>query len=115
MGMAEILLERAKENHAIEEGTIIVIDPMTGSILALANYPSFDPNAYSKVQDLSLFQNSAVQKIFEPGSVFKPLTMASGIDAGKITPSTTYEDRGMVRIGGYKILNYDERVWGTRC
>ena len=112
--MAEILLERAKENHDIEEGTIIVIDPMTGSILALANYPSFDPNAYSKVQDFSLFQNSAVQKIFEPGSVFKPLTMASGIDAGKITPSTTYEDRGVVRIGGYKVLNYDERVWGTR-
>ena len=112
--MAEILLERAKKNHDIEEGTIIVIDPMTGSILALANYPSFDPNAYSKVQDFSLFQNSAVQKIFEPGSVFKPLTMASGIDAGKITPSTTYEDRGVVRIGGYKVLNYDERVWGTR-
>ena len=112
--MAEILLERAKENHDIEECTIIVIDPMTGSILALANYPSFDPNAYSKVQDFSLFQNSAVQKIFEPGSVFKPLTMASGIDAGKITPSTTYEDRGVVRIGGYKVLNYDERVWGTR-
>lgn len=80
----------------------------------MANYPSFDPNAYSKVENLALFQNSAVQKIFEPGSVFKPLTMASGIDAGKITPSTTYEDQGIVRIGGYKVLNYDERVWGTR-
>jgi len=112
--MAEILLKKAKENHNIEEGTIIVIDPMTGKILALANYPSFDPNLYSKVQDLSLFQNPAVEKIFEPGSVFKPITMASGIDAGKITPSTTYKDQGVVRIGGYKVLNYDERVWGTR-
>ena len=112
--MAESLLQKTMEQHNIEEGTIIVIDPMTGAILTLANYPNFDPNKFSLVQDLSIFQNPAVQSIFEPGSVFKPLTMASGIDAGKITPSTTYEDKGVVRIGGYKILNYDERVWGER-
>lgn len=112
--MAETLLEKAKANHNIEEGTIIVVDPMTGKILALANYPTFDPNSYSKVTDLSIFQNPAVQKLFEPGSVFKPLTMASGIDAGKITPTSTYEDKGVVRIGGYKILNYEERIWEER-
>jgi cell division protein FtsI/penicillin-binding protein 2 len=112
--MAEILLRKAKESLDIDEGTIVVIDPMTGSILALANYPSFDPNLYSKIQDLGLFQNAAVEKIFEPGSVFKPLTMASGIDSGKITPSTTYTDQGVVHIGGYKVLNYDKRVWGER-
>ena len=112
--MAESLLVKAKELHDIEEGIIIVIDPMTGAILTLASYPNFNPNTYFDVTDLSIFQNPAVQKLFEPGSVFKPLTMASGIDAGKITPSTTYEDKGVVRIGGYKILNYDERVWGER-
>lgn len=112
--MAETLLEKAKENHNIEEGTIVVVDPMDGAILALANYPNFNPNTYSEVQDLSIFQNPAVQKLFEPGSVFKPLTMASGIDAGKITPSSTYEDKGVIRIGGYKVLNYDERIWGER-
>ena len=112
--MAESLLQKAKERHNIKAGTIIVIDPMTGAVLTLANYPTFNPNTYSKVQDLSLFQNPAVQSIFEPGSVFKPLTMAFGIDAGKITPSTTYQDPGVVRIGGYKILNYDERTWGER-
>ena len=112
--MAESLLKKAREQHDIEEGTIIVIDPTTGEILTLANYPNFDPNTYSQVSDLSIFQNSAVQKLFEPGSVFKPLTMASGIDAGKITPTTTYEDKGIIRIGGYKVLNYDERIWGER-
>ncbi|MCH7828453.1 penicillin-binding protein 2 [Patescibacteria group bacterium] len=112
--MAESLLLKAKELHNIEEGTIIVIDPMDGSILTLANYPNFDPNTYSEVADFGVFQNPAVQKLFEPGSVFKPITMASGIDAGKITPSTTYQDQGVVRIGGYKVLNYDERVWGER-
>ena len=112
--MAETLLLRARENHNIEEGSIIVVDPMEGKILALANYPNFNPNTYSEVADLSIFQNPAVESIFEPGSVFKPLTMAFGIDAGKITPSTIYEDKGVVRIGGYKVLNYDERVWGER-
>ncbi len=112
--MAESLLQKAKESHDIKEGTIIVIDPTTGAILTLANYPNFDPNTYSQVTDLSIFQNPAVQKLFEPGSVFKPLTMASGIDAEKLTPATTYTDFGVVRIGGYKILNYDEQVWGER-
>jgi len=112
--MAESLLQKAKELHNIEEGTIIVIDPMTGAILTLASYPSFDPNTYSQVVDLAIFQNPAVQKLFEPGSIFKPLTMAFGIDAEKITPSTTYQDLGVVRIGGYKVLNYDERIWGER-
>ncbi|MDP2735350.1 MAG: penicillin-binding protein 2 [bacterium] len=112
--MAEALLERAAANHGIEEGTVIVMDPMTGAILALANYPTFDPNSYSKVSDLNLFRNPAVQDIFEPGSVFKPLTMASGIDSGKLTPQTTYVDTGEIRIGGYTVSNYDERVWGER-
>ncbi|OHA71118.1 MAG: hypothetical protein A3D64_03155 [Candidatus Wildermuthbacteria bacterium RIFCSPHIGHO2_02_FULL_49_9] len=112
--MAETLLKEAKENLHIEGGTIIVMDPVSGSILALANEPGFNPNEYSQVRDLSVFQNSSVQSIFEPGSVFKPLTMASGIDSGRITPLTTYKDKGVVRIGGYKVLNYDERVWGER-
>ncbi|MDP4007327.1 MAG: penicillin-binding protein 2 [bacterium] len=112
--MAESLLAKAAESHDIEEGTIIVLDPTDGTILALANYPNFDPNTYSEVTNLNIFQNPAVESIFEPGSVFKPLTMASGIDSGKITPSTTYIDKGVVHIGGYKVLNYDERVWGER-
>ena len=110
--VAESLLAKAASAHSIEEGTIIVMDPMTGDILALANYPAFNPNSYSQVSDLSLFRNPALQDIWEPGSVFKPLTMASAIDSGALTPETTYVDRGIVRIGGYKILNYDERTWG---
>jgi len=111
---AEKLLEKAKENLKIESGQIIVMDPHSGKILALANYPSFNPNQYSKVKDLSLFQNSATQKIFEPGSVFKPFTMSAALEEGKVTPQTTYVDSGMVRIGGYKIENYGQRVWGER-
>ena len=111
---AESLLQEALTNLHIEEGTIIVADVPTGKILALANIPTFNPNTYFLTEDLAIFQNSALQKIYEPGSVFKAITMASAIDAGKISPETSYQDKGIVRIGGHKILNYDERIWGER-
>ncbi len=111
--MAEKLLEKAKENLNIEAGQIIVIDPNSGKILALASFPDFDPNHYSEV-DFELFQNPSVQKLFEPGSAFKPITMAAALNQGKITPKTTYIDTGKVKIGKYTIMNYNEKVWGKR-
>ncbi len=112
--MAEKLLKRAEEDLKIEGGEIIVIEPQTGKILALANHPVFNPNEYSEVEDFDIFQNGAVQKIYEPGSVFKPITMASAINEEVITPNTTYIDQGVIKIGGYKIYNYGERVWGEK-
>lgn len=112
--MAEKLLESAKEKFEIEKGQIIVIDPNSGKILALSNFPNFNPNRYSEEFEMEVFQNGAIQKIFEPGSVFKPITMATGLDVEKITPQTTYEDKGIVKIGGWPIYNYDERVHGEQ-
>jgi cell division protein FtsI/penicillin-binding protein 2 len=111
---AEKLLEKAKENLDIEKGEIIVVDPYSGEVLALANFPRFDLNNYSKVENISIFKNSAVQEIFEPGSVLKPVTMAAGLDQGKITPDTKYTDYGQVKIGGYEIKNYRNRTWGEQ-
>lgn len=111
---AEKLLAQAKKNLNIESGQIIVINPNSGEIIALANFPNFNPNEYSKEKDLEIFQNSTIQKIFEPGSVFKPITMAIALEEGKITPKTTYQDKGFVKIGGYTIYNYDKRVWGEK-
>src|SRR5581483_1351983 len=96
---AEQLLARAQKDIRIESGQIIVIKPDSGRILALANFPSFDPNTYSKEADLGLFQDSTTQKLFEPGSVFKPFTMAMGLNEGTITPSTVFNDTGSVTIG----------------
>jgi cell division protein FtsI/penicillin-binding protein 2 len=112
--LAEKLLEEAYENLDIESGQIIVMDPNSGKILALANFPNFDPNQYSKVENLEIFQNGAIQKFFEPGSVFKPITMAAALEKGAITPQTTYIDEGKVKIGGYTIYNYDGKIWGKR-
>lgn len=111
---AEKLLQKSIEELEAEEGTIIVMDPYSGEILALANFPNFNLNQYAKQENFEIFQNGATQKIFEPGSVFKPFVMAAALDQGKITPDTTYEDKGSVKIGGYTIYNYDERVWGER-
>ena len=112
---AEKLLEKAKENLNIEDGQIIVIEPNSGKILTLANFPNFNPNKYQEYtlqkSDLEIFQNGATQKIFEPGSVFKPMTMAAALNEGKITPQTIYEDPGEIKIGGYEIYNYEQRKY----
>lgn len=112
--MAEKILEKAKENLEFESGEIIVMDPNSGKILALANLPNFNPNLYSKVTDMSVFQNSSIQKVFEPGSVFKPITMAAALNEGKITPDTKFIDEGFVKIGDHTIFNFANRTWGER-
>jgi len=111
---AESLLEEAKELFDIEAGQIIVLEPDSGKVIALADFPNFNPNQYSQERDLSIFQNGAVQKIFEPGSVFKPITMAIALNEEKVTPSTTYEDKGYVKVGVETIYNYGRRVYGER-
>lgn len=111
---AEKLIKSAVDDLEAESGQIIVIDPNSGRIMAMADYPNFDPNQYSeyaKEGNLGIFQNSATQKIFEPGSVLKPITMAMGLEEGKITPQTTYRDPGIIKIGGRSIYNYAQRTY----
>ncbi len=108
------ILSQSQERLGFKSGQILVMDPRSGAVLALAQYPSFDPNNYSETETLDRFQNNLVQKTYEPGSVFKPVTLAAAIDHNKVTPDTTYVDTGTVQIGGYTIKNYDERVWGKQ-
>lgn len=112
--MAEKLLKEAKENLEIESGQIIVIEPHTGKILALSDFPNFNPNLYQEYaanENLEVFKNSVTTELFEPGSVFKPFTMAAALNEGKITPQTTYQDPGMLKIDGWPIYNYDGRTY----
>ena len=111
---AEELLKQEKIKNDIDSGQIIVLDPNSGRILTLANYPNFDPNQYSKEADLEIFQNSIVQKIFEPGSIMKPFTMAVAINEGKITPDTTYIDTGVLTFGTKAIHNFNNEVYGEQ-
>lgn len=110
---AEKLLLQAKESWDIDSGQIVVSNPQTGEILALAVFPSFNPNSYQK-QNLETFLNPIVQKLFEPGSIFKAITFAAAIEEQLITPETTYIDEGFVKIIGSPIYNFRKKVWGEQ-
>ncbi len=111
---AETLLKQEQKKDGIDSGQIIVLRPDSGKILALANFPAFNPNQYSKESDLDIFQNSVTQKLFEPGSIMKPFTMAAAINEGKITPDTTYVDTGVVTFGTKSIHNFANEVYGKQ-
>jgi cell division protein FtsI/penicillin-binding protein 2 len=110
----EKILKQAMEKFSAEGATAIVMEPKTGKILALANQPSFNPNDFSNVEDISLFSNSAVSQPYESGSVFKAFTAAIGIDDGKINADTTYTDTGIVNEAGYEIRNSDLKANGLQ-
>jgi len=108
----ETILRTAVEKHGADGGTIIVVDPATGKILAMASSPGFDPNEYAKTEDYSRFLNPAVSQTYEPGSIMKPITMAIGIEEGKISPGTEFTDPCAVSEAGYVIRNAEEKCYG---
>lgn len=109
---AETILEDLITKRKATEGSLIVMEAKTGKILALANYPSFNLNEFNKVKDYSLFRNYAIEERYEPGSIIKSLTMAAGLDLGLVHPTSTYDDKGYFEIGGYKLVNYNNEVYG---
>jgi len=111
---AEKELSKAIEQYSAESGSIIIMDPKSGAILAMANLPSFNPNEYNRVENINVFLNSSIQKLYEPGSVFKPITMAIGLDTNKINPNTIYEDKGMINVGGSIVGNVDGKTYGEQ-
>lgn len=106
-------LQDAIKKYGASSGYAVVQDPNTGAILAMANYPTFDPNQFGKVNDYSLFLNPAVNDVREPGSTMKILTYSSSIDAGAIISTTTFNDPGYVTKYGFTIHNATAKDWGT--
>ncbi|HEY4691251.1 MAG TPA: penicillin-binding protein 2 [Anaerolineae bacterium] len=108
-------LARALETTGAEAGAIIVMDPRTGEILAMANAPTFDPNQYTETAstDPKRFVNPAVSEVYEPGSVFKIITLAAALDSGAVTPDTTYYDTACLEIGGQSLCNWDRKDHGV--
>ena len=106
------ILEDLIKYREANKGTIIVMEVKTGRILALANIPTFNLNDFSDIEDYSIFRNFATEERYEPGSVIKPFTMAVGLDTDKVTPDTTYIDKGYYEIGGFHLTNYRNEVHG---
>ena len=111
---AEEVLERTREKWDAASGMVLVMDPSSGQIRALAGSPSFDPNNFSNEKNFSVFLDNVTESMYELGSVVKPLTMAAGIEDGVVGPDTVYEDSGEVKIGGYTIKNFDGRANGIQ-
>jgi cell division protein FtsI/penicillin-binding protein 2 len=109
--MTEKRLAEAVDYYGAESGSIIVMDPRTGGILALANAPSLDPNNYAEAPK-ELWGNSAVRDSYEPGSVFKLITYAAALDSRKITPETVFQDSGTLTVSGRTIKNAEEQAYG---
>ena len=111
---AESILQEGLNNVNSDSGSIIVMDPNNGHIVAMANYPDFDPSNYTKVTDAAAFQNHAVSYAFEPGSVMKAMTTSMSLDLGTINPDTTFTDPNCMQIDDAKICNAegDEKFTG---
>lgn len=109
---AEKLIKASVDKFQAENGSIIVEKPDTGEIVAMANYPTFDPNNYKDVKDYKTFGNAAVADEYEPGSIFKVITMAMGLDTKKVQPDSKYEDTGKVNLNGHTIMNSDKKAHG---
>lgn len=112
--IASKAIEEAVTKNRAESGSIIIMDPKSGAVRAMVNYPSFDPNNYQAVKpdEYGRFVNSAISNQFEPGSGFKVITMAAGLDTGKVKPDTKYDDTGEVKVADKTIRNADNHKFG---
>jgi cell division protein FtsI/penicillin-binding protein 2 len=107
-------LKQMVDKYSALGGSVIVVEPKTGAIIAMCSVPDFDPNDYRNVSDIKIFSNPATSFQYEPGSVFKAITMSAAVDQGKVSPSTTYNDAGQVMINGWPkpIKNSDFETHG---
>ena len=165
---AEEVIQFGVETYRADSGFVIVMEPSTGKILAMAHYPTFDPNNYGEVYDLEkieltqdqidnlyrvgedeneriylyirkdpderielfydpdtdqyykykndfgpeVYQLKAVTLPYEPGSVYKPIAMSAAIDAGEVTPYTTFNSSGPVQVDEYQIHTFNDQYFG---
>jgi cell division protein FtsI/penicillin-binding protein 2 len=110
--LEKVLKQKSNEWRPDEIGGII-IDPSTGEIIAMAALPDFNPNDLSGLKDLKVLSNPLVERVYEMGSIVKPLTVAIGLDSGTIDKKFTYNDTGTLTLSGKKISNFDGKARGV--
>jgi cell division protein FtsI/penicillin-binding protein 2 len=114
--LSERELDATIKKHKASGGTIIIMDVRTGAILAMASRPSFDVTHLdlSNEDEADLFRNRAITDMYEPGSVFKAVTMSAALDQGVVSPESTYVDEGVARVSGWAITNWDMGAHGVQ-
>jgi cell division protein FtsI/penicillin-binding protein 2 len=113
----EEIADKAVESTGSDSATILVYNPRTGEVLAMATTPRLDPNQYWRYGEV--FKGStpfdrAISQAYEPGSVYKVLTMAAALDKGAVKPDTSFLDTGVFEIGGVYIYNWNSGAWGPQ-
>lgn len=105
--IAEEKLSEALVNYGAKSGEVVIMEPKTGAIIAMASKPTYDPSNFSKF-DNNLYKNPVISETYEPGSTFKVITMASALDAKAVKPETKCEicDKP-VHIGSYTIRTWN--------
>jgi cell division protein FtsI/penicillin-binding protein 2 len=106
-------LQQGLEEYEAKSASLILMDPKTGAILSMCSLPDFDPNNYSQVEHISVYNNTTIFTPYEPGSVFKPIIMSVALDLGLVSPFTTYTDTGERVINGFKIRNALDKKYGV--
>lgn len=102
---AEQALSDGLARTGATRGSIIVMDPTNGRVMAMANLPSYNPAEYGKIVDMSVYNNGVISTPYEPGSDIKTLTMATGIDKGVVAPDSTYVNTGHIQVDDKIISN----------
>jgi stage V sporulation protein D (sporulation-specific penicillin-binding protein) len=110
--IAEQKLIEGVRKYGAKEGTVTIMDPKTGGVLAMATFPSYDPASYANT-DKELYKNPIVASSYEPGSTFKTLIMSAGLEEKVITPETKMDETGPVRIGEYLIRTWNDQYRGS--
>lgn len=113
--MAQEKLAEGVQKYQAESGSIVIMNPKTGDILAMTSFPDYDPNSFSQIAKegkIDFFINPATAKVWEPGSVFKPIVMAATIDSGKVQPETQEVFSNMVWVGSYDIHTARDEAFG---
>lgn len=113
----EKILDQALEYTHASSGTIVVMDPRTGEILAMSSTPRLNLNDYQSIKTVFPGEtpfNRAISQAYEPGSVAKILTMAGALDSGAVKPETITFVPQYIVVGGFRIFNWDGGAWGNQ-
>ena len=102
------------KQHGAAQGSLVMLDPKTGAIMAMCGSPNFDSNNYEKIASPADYNNVAIWTAYEPGSVMKAITMSAALDQGKVSPTTTFTDFGQLTINGNVIKNADPKPRGIQ-
>lgn len=109
---AERILAEGILTNKATSGNIIVLDARTGAILAMANFPTYDPAEYWYVDSIEEHRNRCISAVYEPGSVLKSITLAAALEMQVIRATDTYDDRGSIIVGEQEIKNWDKKAHG---